>query len=74
MTDILEQLQLKWKVEVRIIIIRIVDESRIFAHVAIVLESCALELFLLAQEIVNITQYANFAAIIFCIFSDFVLG
>ena len=49
--NILKQLQLKWKVEVRIIIIQIIDEPRTLAFEARVLKKTALVLSLLVQEI-----------------------
>ena len=44
-------MQLKWKVEVRIIIIQIIDEPSTFALEGSVLENTALVLSLLVQEI-----------------------
>ena len=52
----------------RIIIIQLIDEPRIFAHVASVVKNTALVLSLQVQEIIYTISRAKFAGIIYCVF------
>ena len=54
--------------EVRIIIIQVIDEPRMFAHVASVVENTALVLSLQVQEIVYTISHAKFSGIMYCVF------